>query len=578
MLRRDYHIVIRIHPLHPGSLIITTGRFFKLQGSELLAEIALGLVGQGSFDDRMNHALQSMGRYLGVSRAYIFLDTPDGSASNNTHEWCAQGIKSQRDHLQGVEYSTIPSWRGMLALQGRILASDIAQLPMDIAVSLAPQGIHSILVMPLHIRNKITGFIGFDQCGGNRGWDVEELSILRTISGIVSTVLERDADRKLLADSEANFRQFFNTIDDLIVVADADARLVYANDAVSRILGYSAEELKNMPLLEMHPVERRDEAKRIIDEMLRGDRDTCPLELVCKDGTNIPVETRVWFGRWDGKDCLFGLSKDLSEKEAQLQMLARLFNENPMPMALSDISDNRFIDINDAFIEKLGYSRVEIVGKTSNELGLFVNPSQRRHLSQLLLQEGRLREAEVQVRRKDGKVLEGLFSGGIVDNQGSKNLLTVMIDITEQVELRDRLEYQRRRLKNIIDSTRLGTWEWDILSGQTVFNERWASMLGYGLVELEPTSIETWKQLIVPDDFALSETLLSKHFAGETDYYEFEGRMRPKDGHLVWIQDKGKVIERDKNGTPSRMFGTHQDISDRKAMEERLKDMSTKKR
>ncbi len=545
-----------------------------MQGFELLADIALGLVGHGSFDDRMNHALQSMGRYLGVSRTYVFLDSPDGSAVNNTHEWCAQGIKSQKEKLQGFKYSTIPSWRGMLEQQGRILATDINQLPPDIVSSLAPQGIKSILVIPLFIRNEIVGFIGFDQCGNGRGWDVEELSILRTAAGIVSTVLERDADRKRLEDSETNFRQFFNTIDDLIVVADSEGRLVYANVAVSRALGYSFEELLGMPLLEMHPEDRREEAARIVDEMIKRERDTCPLELVRKDGTRFPVETRVWFGQWDGKDCLFGISKDLSEKEAQLQMLARFFNENPMPMALSAVSDSRFTDVNAAFLEKLGYTRMEIIGRTSNDLGLFINPSQRNHLGRQLLQDGRIRDAEVEVRRKDGKILQGLFYGGIVNNQGVELLLTVMVDITEQVELRDRLEAQRRRLRNIIDSTRLGTWEWNIPSGQTTFNGRWASMLGYGLAELEPTSIETWKRLTLPADIEISDKLLSGHFSGETEYYEFEGRMRHKDGHLVWVLDRGKVIERDEAGAPVRMFGTHQDITEKKEMEEKIKELS----
>jgi diguanylate cyclase (GGDEF)-like protein/PAS domain S-box-containing protein len=149
-----------------------------------------------------------------------------------------------------------------------------------------------------------------------------------------------------------------------------------------------------------------------------------------------------------------------------------------------------------------------------------------------------------------------------------------MVDITEQMELRDRLDSQRRRLRNIIDSTRLGTWEWNIPSGQTIFNERWASMLGYSLAELEPTTIETWKRLTLPEDLEMSTTLLSKHFSGETEYYEFEGRMRHRNGQIVWVLDRGKVIERNEHGEAMRMFGTHQDITEKKEMEARIRELS----
>ncbi len=357
-------------------------------------------------------------------------------------------------------------------------------------------------------------------------------------------------------------------------MADKDGRLLYANAAVGRTLGFSPEELMAMSILQMHPEDRREEASAIIERMIQKEIDTCPLELVRKDGTRLPVETRVWFGLWNGENCLFGISKDLSEKEAQFQMLTKLFNENPMPMVLSNVDDSRFTDVNTAFLEKLGFTKNEVGGQTSIGLGLFVNPSQRQQLSQQLVRDGWIRDAGVQVRRKDGRILEGLFSGGVIENQGKKKLLTVMVDITEQMELRDRLDSQRRRLRNIIDSTRLGTWEWNIPSGQTIFNERWASMLGYSLAELEPTTIETWKRLTLPEDLEMSTTLLSKHFSGETEYYEFEGRMRHRNGQIVWVLDRGKVIERNEHGEAMRMFGTHQDITEKKEMEARIRELS----
>lgn len=126
---------------------------------------------------------------------------------------------------------------------------------------------------------------------------------------------------------------------------------------------------------------------------------------------------------------------------------------------------------------------------------------------------------------------------------------------------------EQERLQNIIDGTRVGTWEWNINTGETTFNEYWAAIVGYTLSELEPISIDTWTKLVHPDDLAKSEILLKKHFSGEIPYYECEARMRHKDGRWVWVLDRGKVSSRAADGTPLLMFGTHEDISDRKENE-----------
>ncbi len=132
------------------------------------------------------------------------------------------------------------------------------------------------------------------------------------------------------------------------------------------------------------------------------------------------------------------------------------------------------------------------------------------------------------------------------------------------------LSVERSRLTNIIDATQIGTWEWQIGSGKTVFNERWAEMLGYSLAELQPQGIELWQRLAHPDDLNESASRLAQHFRGESEVYECEVRMRHKDGHWVWILDRGRVVERDGDASPLLMAGTHLDISRRKQDEMEL--------
>jgi PAS domain S-box-containing protein len=130
-------------------------------------------------------------------------------------------------------------------------------------------------------------------------------------------------------------------------------------------------------------------------------------------------------------------------------------------------------------------------------------------------------------------------------------------------------DYGEDRLNLVLEATRVGLWDWNVQTGETFFTERWAEIVGYTLEELAPVNIETWTQLVHPDDLAQSEELLRRHFSGEISYYECECRMRHKNGHWVWVLDRGMVVACTEDGAPLRMTGTHADITERKQGEER---------
>ncbi|GGC94068.1 PAS domain-containing protein [Halopseudomonas salina] len=134
-------------------------------------------------------------------------------------------------------------------------------------------------------------------------------------------------------------------------------------------------------------------------------------------------------------------------------------------------------------------------------------------------------------------------------------------DITARKQIELTLEHERTRLESIIRGTNIGTWEWNVSTGETLFNERWANIIGYTLDELAPINIDTWGRLTHPDDLAESERKLKQHFSGEADYYDCKCRMRHKDGHWVWVHDRGQLISRTPEGQPLWMSGTHADIS-----------------
>ena len=144
---------------------------------------------------------------------------------------------------------------------------------------------------------------------------------------------------------------------DLMMVGTREGKLLFANHAVSQKLKYSGQELMTMSILDLHPSEKRHEAEIIFSQMLKGTRNSCPLPLETKFGELLPVETRIWLGKWNGIECIFGICKDLSaEMEAQ-QRFERLFQGNPALMALSSFPERIFMDVNQTFLFSLGYKR-----------------------------------------------------------------------------------------------------------------------------------------------------------------------------------------------------------------------------
>ncbi|MEZ4638402.1 MAG: PAS domain S-box protein [Caldilineaceae bacterium] len=113
----------------------------------------------------------------------------------------------------------------------------------------------------------------------------------------------------------------FDTMDDFVFILDGTGHILATNPVVQQRLGYTAEELVGASVLKVHPEDRHQEALEIIQAMLEGRLDYCPIHLMAKDGTMIAVETKVTKGQWGGREVLFGISRDITEREKAASIL-----------------------------------------------------------------------------------------------------------------------------------------------------------------------------------------------------------------------------------------------------------------
>ena len=276
-----------------------------------------------------------------------------------------------------------------------------------------------------------------------------------------------------------------------------------------------------------------------------------------------------------------GFARDVSERkraELELQRERDLFSAGPVVVFTWTSEQGWPVSHVSSNVEQvMGYTPEELTA-ADFRFAQIIHPDDvarvarevERHLREGI---GRFEQSYRLVRKHEGYAWYRDFTHVTRDALGAVvSLRGYLVDQTEIKAMQQSIEEERRRLRYVIEGTNVGTWEWNVQTGETRFSERWAQIVGYRLNQLVPVSIDTWTRLAHPDDLARSAELLQKHFSGELDYYECEARMRHRDGHWVWVLDRGRVFEWDADGKPLWMAGTHQDITERKRTEERLRE------
>lgn len=239
-------------------------------------------------------------------------------------------------------------------------------------------------------------------------------------------------------ESREIYQTIFNGTQEGIVIADSiSGQLIHANRAFASMFGYQMEEISHTHFSQLHPKDFIRTAKENFQSINKNLVSDVPC--LRKDSSIFFADIKHGKIEIDGKSCNLAFFTDVTErKESQDKiiqsemLLKKLFDNNPIPMALTKLPERTFSIVNDAFLKVLGFSGNEVIGKTSHEIDVFVEIEKQKKILEELLENGKIRSAELKVKTRNGTILDGLFSAEILDIQGNKNLLTVMVDITKQ--------------------------------------------------------------------------------------------------------------------------------------------------
>ncbi len=151
--------------------------------------------------------------------------------------------------------------------------------------------------------------------------------------------------------------------------------------------------------------------------------------------------------------------------------------------------------------------------------------------------------------------------------------LSVARDIGKRMALEKELQTREHSVWFALNEATDGIWEWEINSEKVFFSPQLKKMLGYGPEEMHP-HLKTWAENIHPDDKVRVLEILSEHLKGIRGDYRAEYRLRNRNGHYIWVQDRGKVCNRSETGAPTHVVGMVQNITEYKQLQSQLEELA----
>ncbi|MEI8387615.1 MAG: PAS domain-containing protein [Verrucomicrobiota bacterium] len=394
---------------------------------------------------------------------------------------------------------------------------------------------------------------------------------------LVNSATALDAAPEGSAAGEDNFRAFFEALDDMVFVGNQNGQILFSNRAASRKLGYTPGELRTMLLIDLHPAEMRQKAAEIVGAMLRGERDTCPLPLEQKSGRHLLVETRVWPGKWDGKDCLFGLCKDMTElKEAKqdreelLDRILKIAGRVPgliYQYRLRPDGSSCFPFASEAIKEIYRVTPEEVLEDASK---VFANlhPDDYDGIVESIQKSARDLtpwQHEYRVKFADGTI-RALYGNAMPQKEADGSVLWhgFITDITGRKQAEEELRQLAERLAMATKAGGVGIWDWDVANDRLVWDDNMYRQ--YGITRDQfAGAYEAWTAGLHPDDRERGDAEIQMALRGEKDF-NTDFRVLWPDGSTHHIRAMA-LVQRNAAGEPLHMVGTNWDITELKRAE-----------
>ncbi|NIA28376.1 MAG: PAS domain S-box protein [Actinobacteria bacterium] len=379
-----------------------------------------------------------------------------------------------------------------------------------------------------------------------------------------------------MAESEEKYRLIVEHANEAILVAQ-DNCLKYVNPKCIELLDYTRDELIEEPFLNfVHPEDMAKVAERYKRRISgKGIKDRYIFRIIGKKADVKWVEINTVLFSWKNRPATLNFLTDVTErintqkalKESE-ERFRLTFHASPDAITISRLEDGLYVDVNDGFVAQSGYTRQEIIGKTSKKVNIWENPQDRERLVSGLQHYGFVNNLEAKFRLKNGNIITGLMSAKVMKLNGVEHILSVTRNIEAMKQTEEALRLSKEFSDNLIESANAIILTVDENADISTFNHYAEKLTGYTKEEVLGKNL--FEKFIPELDFPDVPTIFKRILQNMPETSTHEDPILCKDGTQRLIDWKDTILS-DDDGTPKGVLSIGVDITERRETEAALR-------
>jgi len=372
------------------------------------------------------------------------------------------------------------------------------------------------------------------------------------LTGTVQDITERKLAEEALCASEAKFRALIENSSDAIVLLDEALSVFYSSAGTQRILGYSADDIIGRPALEFCHPERLAALKQLFHECLQnpGKPVAGTARIRHKDGSWRDLEgvlTNLLYDPHVGG--IVGNYRDITEKMQAERALREseekfrtAFHSNPEAMTITTLADGVYLDVNNAFLRVTGFTREDVVGRRSVQVGSWVEIEHRARMVKALNTHGRLESMETSFHKKSGEIFQVHLSAEMIQIGNIKCVLATSQDVSERTRVTEELRRSEEQYRSLIERAPFGICRISAQGRFLLVNPALAGILGYESVS-ELLALDVATQVYEKPE--ARGALISSLAQDPSKQPPIEERWQRRDGQIIIVRLVGTAIRDD---------------------------------
>jgi PAS domain S-box-containing protein len=411
-------------------------------------------------------------------------------------------------------------------------------------------------------------------------WDAEVhlMSFESANRKLLQFTLTDITERKRAEERMLLLSKTIDVASDGVYWMDPEGKFMYVNDAGCFMLGYSKDEFLKLRIFDINPLvnaERWAEVWKLIREKGRYTNES---EHRRKDGSLIPVEIVSTYIKFGYKEYINGFARDITERKRAEEALkeseekfSKLFRSSPDAVILTELKSGKIIEVNTAFEKFSGFSRDELIGRPVLDLNMYSSEGRQRFVF-MLREQGRIRDAEFDLKNKAGKESLVLASAEMIEINGEMHTITILQDITERKQAEEALRESEAKFKAVIENSNDSILFCDV-EGKILYRSPKAGATGYSNEERVG---KLAFDIVHPDDMNAVHNAWNHAVQRKNDSTKVEFRTLRKDGVMIFVD--ATIQNLLDNPDVRALVTVMRDITERKQAEEALRESEQKYR